>query len=271
MQTLIRSLTCALVALSALLNTSCSATGKFKYVGQPPIWDTELDAPTDDRTIPNTMRIRLYCATLEDDDEFVQSLGDAVRAKMQNAGLGDVTIIKDRSKLPHYEIIVYEAGEDGRFDFNEEAGVWGALGAGVATGIATESLGYGVAAAGAGGVLSALAFGEKKTNYAFAGICRQRTSVEGQKTATGGNDNRQGANGGLRDDDTGTRSGIDQARQALESSKFNFTTNSWEFPFMFQISVTGGSMSSESTREAAARETFLKKFPGYVTGGTVIG
>jgi hypothetical protein len=40
---------------------------------------------------------------------------------------------------------------------------------------------------------------------------------------------------------------------------------------MFQIAVEGGSLTNKGQRDGAARETFLKKFPTYVTGGTAIG
>lgn len=270
MAKLLRVAALVLIGMSAFL-TSCSATGKFKYVGMPPDWDAELPAPDDDSTVPNTMRVRLYCATLEDNDEFLEQLSDSLRAQMQKAGMGDVSILRDRSKKPHYEIVIYEAGEDGKFDFNEEAGIWTGVGAGVATGIATESLGYGVAAGAGGAAVGGLLFGEKKEVYAFAGVCRQRTALSAVKNATDEAEVSGGAGDNMRDRETGANTSHDDARRALERANWSYETKARERPFMFNISVTGGSMSNKETRDQAAREMFIKRFPKYVTGGSVIG
>lgn len=263
-----------LLAVSAAFLASCSATGKFKPLGEPPIWrDTaELPVPDDGSVDPNTLRIVLQCPTVEEDEEFVAQLKESIVAKCRNAGMGEVKLLpRGSTKKAHYEIVVYEAGEDGKFDFNEEAGIWAGIGTGVATGILTESIGTGIAGGVAGGAVAGFLGGDKKEVYAFAGICRQRTSMQADKQATTGNQNKTATGGGTRDQDTGTKTTGTSGREVLERAQWNLKTSAYEFPFMFQIAVDGGAMTSKSKRDAAARETFLKKFPGYVTGGTSIG
>jgi hypothetical protein len=254
---------------------SCSATGKFKSVGEPPMWrDTsELPAPDDGSVDPDTLRIVLQCPTVEDDEEFVQGLKEAIVAKCKaGAGMGQVKLLpKGSTKKAHYEIMVYEAGEDGKFDFNEEAGIWAGVGTGVATGILTESVGAGIVGGVGGGAAAGLLLGEKKEVYAFAGVCRQRTSVEASKTADTKAGNATNTGGGIKDQDTGTASSNKSGRSICEKADWNLKTRSFEFPFMFHISVAGGALSNKGARDAAARETFLKKFPTFVTGGTSIG
>src|SRR5262249_21565723 len=123
----------------------------------------------------------------------------------------------------------------------------------------------------AGGAVAGLAFGEKKDVYAFAGVCRQRTSTEAEKKATTNSGDRTSAGGGIRDQDTGatTRGGSETA--VFERADWNLKTRAFEFPFMFSIAVAGGALSNKGGRQAAARETFLKSFPRFVTGGTSIG
>jgi hypothetical protein len=261
------------LATAAALLASCSATGKFKPVGEPPTWrdTTELPPPDDGSVDPSTLRIVLQCPTIEEDEEFVASLREAILAKCKNAGMGDVKLQpRGSQKKPHYEILVYEAGEDGKFDFNEEAGIWTGVGTGVTTGVLTENLGYGLGGGAAGAAAGGLLGGDKKKAYAFAGVCRQRTSLETDKTATGENKTTGGAAGGLKDQDSGTQSSAKTGREMFERAQWNLKTRSYEFPFMFTITVDGGALTNEGTRAAAARETFLKKFPGYVTGGTVM-
>lgn len=262
------------LAVPALF-TSCSATGKFKPVGEPPMWkDTqELPVPDDGSVDPDTLRVVLQCPTIEEDEEFVAQLKESVLAKCRGgAGMGNVKLLpKGSTKKAHYEIVVYEAGEDGKFKFNEEAGIWAGVGTGVATGILTESIGTGIAGGVGGGVVGGLLGGDKKNVYAFAGICRQRTSLQGDKSATTGNQNRTNAGGGVRDQDTGTNTRQNSGREVLERAQWNMKTSAYEFPFMFQIAVDGGALSNKGKRDEAARETFLKKFPTYVTGGTAIG
>lgn len=261
------------LACAALL-ASCSATGKFKHVGEPPIWrDTsELPVPDDGSVDPNTLRIVLQCPTIEEDEEFVAGLKESIVAKCRTAGMGEVKLLpRGSQKKAHYEIVVYEAGEDGKFDFNEEAGIWTGLGTGVATGILTESIGTGIAGGVGGGAIAGFLGGDKKEVYAFAGICRQRTSAQADKTATTGNKNATAAGGGVKDRDTGTNTTGASGREVLEKAQWNLKTSAYEFPFMFQIAVDGGAMTNKGKRDAAARETFLKKFPGFVTGGTSIG
>lgn len=263
-----------LLVLAAAFFASCSATGKWKHVGEPPIWrDTaELPVPDDGSVDPNTLRILLQCPTIEEDEEFVAELKDSIIAKCRNAGMGDVKLLpKGSQKKAHYEIVIYEAGEDGKFDFNEEAGIWAGLGTGVATGVLTESLGYGIGGGVAGGAAAGFLGGDKKEVYAFAGICRQRTSVQADKTATTGNQNSTAAGGGIKDQDTGTRTTGSSGREVFERAQWNLKTSAYEFPFMCQIAVDGGALTNKGNRDAAARETFLKKFPGFVTGGTAIG
>jgi hypothetical protein len=268
--TLRRLFSLALVTGTALL-AGCSATGKFKSVGEPPTWkDTsELPVPNDGSTDPNTLRIVLQCPTIEDNEEFVGQLKDAILAKCRSGpGMGEVKLLpKGSSKKAHYEILVYEAGEDGKFQFNTEAGIWAGLG----TGVATENIGYGVGAGVAGGAAAGFLAGDKKNVYAFAGICRQRTSLEATKTADADNRNKTNVGGGTRDQDTGNKAQGGTNRELFERAQWNLKTSSYEFPFMFQIAVEGGSLTNKGQREAAARETFLKKFPTYVTGGTAIG
>jgi hypothetical protein len=271
--TLRRLFSLTLAACAAVL-AGCSATGKFKHVGEPPTWrdTTELPVPDDGSVEPDTLRIVLQCPTVEEDEAFVEGLKESIVKKCQNAGMGNVKLLpRGSQKKAHYEILVYEAGEDGRFDFNEEAGIWTGVGAGVTTGVLTESLGYGIGAGAAGAAVGGLLGGDKKKTYAFAGVCRQRTSLEADKSATTGNQNRTGAAGGIRDQDTGTRQGSNSGREMFERAQWNLKTRSFDFPFMFTIAVDGGALTTESARAAAARETFLAKFPGFVTGGTAIG
>ncbi len=263
-----------LLVTGLCLFASCSATGKFKSVGEPPMWrDTsELPVPDDGSVDPNTLRIVLQCPTVEEDEEFVQGLKESIIAKCKNAGMGEVKLLpRGSQKKAHYEITVYEAGEDGKFDFNEEAGIWAGIGTGVATGILTESVGTGIVGGAAGGAAAGLLFGEKKEVYAFAGVCRQRTSVEAAKTADTGSGTKNTTGGGIKDEDTGTTTGSKGGREVLEKAQWNLKTRAFEFPFMFHIAVDGGALSNKGARDAAAREVFLKKFPTYVTGGTSIG
>ncbi len=262
-----------LVAATALL-TSCSATGKFKSLGEPPMWKdvTELPVPDDGSVDPNTLRVVLQCPTVEEDEEFIAALKESIITKCRTAGMGEVKLLpRGSTKKAHYEIMVYEAGEDGKFDFNEEAGIWSGLGTGVATGILTESIGGGIVGGAVGAGAAGLLFGDKKEVYAFAGVCRQRTSVETDKTASTGNNNRNATGGGIKDQDTGTKTNSTSGREVLERAQWNLKTRSYEFPFMFNIAVDGGAMTNKGKRDAAARETFLKKFPTFVTGGTSIG
>ncbi len=270
LSTLFRSFVVAGTALLA----ACSATGKFKNVGEPPTWkDTaELPVPDDGSVEPNTLRIVMQCPTIEEDEDFVQQLKTAVLAQCKQAGMGEVALLpKGSSKKAHYEIMVYEAGEDGSFDFNEEAGIWTGLGTGVATGVLTESLGYGIAGGVAGGAAGGALLGSKNEKYAFAGVCRQRTSSEAEKTASTNSGNKNTTGGGIKDEATGTTTASNSGREMFERAQWNLKTRAYEFPFMFAITVEGGSMSNKGTRDAAAREAFLKRFPKFVTGGTVIG
>lgn len=263
-----------LLLLTTMALGACSATGKFKSVGEPPMWrDTsELPVPDDGSVEPNSLRVVLQCPTIEDDEAFVEQLKEEIVAQCRKAGMGEVKLHpRGSSKKAHYEIVVYEAGEDGKFDFNEEAGIWAGVGTGVATGILTESVGAGIAGGVAGGAAAGLLFGEKKQVYAFAGVCRQRTAVEADKTASTDSSNRNTTGGGIRDQDTGTKTASNSGREIFERAQWNLKTRSYEFPFMFHIAVDGGALSNKSARDAAAREAFLKRFPKYVTGGTVIG
>lgn len=262
----------ALLVVVALL-ASCSATGKFKNLGEPPVWKdtTELPVPDDGTVEPNTIRMNFQCPTMEDDEAFLDTLRESVVAQCRQAGMGDVKLLPRKSgKKAHYEIMVYEAGEDGKFDFNEEAGIWAGVGTGVATGILTESLGTGIAGGVAGGAAAGLLLGEKKEVYAFAGVCRQRTSLAASKTADAGNKNATNTGGGVKDRDTGNSTQNQGNRSILESAQWNLKTQAYEFPFMFQIAVEGGSMSNKKARDAAAREVFMKRFPKFATGGSTL-
>jgi hypothetical protein len=273
MKHLLRVLFHLSLAAAAASLAGCSATGKFKHVGEPPTWrdTTELPVPDDGSVDLNTLRIVLQCPTIEEDEEFVGQLRESIVAKCKNAGMGEVKLLpRGSQKKAHYEILVYEAGEDGKFDFNEEAGIWTGVGAGVTTGVLTESLGYGIAGGAAGAAVGGLIGGDKKKTYAFAGVCRQRTALETDKAATTSGGNRTTAGGGVRDQDTGTRTSGGSDREMFERAQWNLKTRSYDFPFMFTIAVDGGALTNESARAAAARETFLKKFPTFVTGGTAI-
>ncbi|MGE3173934.1 MAG: hypothetical protein AB7O97_15015 [Planctomycetota bacterium] len=271
MRLTLRILASFLLCAVSALSTSCGATGKFKYTGEPPDWDTELPAPEADYAVPGTMRIRLHCATMEDDDEFVEALSQSVRAQFQNAGMGDVRRYTPKDgPRPQYEIVVYEAGEDGKFDFNEEAGIWSGIGTGVAVGVLTEDLGAGIGAGAGGAVLGGLIFGEKKEIYMFAGVARQYTSASATKSAEDNSSRSGSQGGGITDRDSGDGASADSARRSLESAQWNYQTHARERPFAFKITVEGGSMSSKDTRDAAARDAFLKRFPKFVTGGTVL-
>ncbi|MBL8754294.1 MAG: hypothetical protein JNK15_13410, partial [Planctomycetes bacterium] len=122
-----------------------------------------------------------------------------------------------------------------------------------------------------GGAAAGLLLGEKKEVYAFAGVCRQRTSIEASKSADTKASTSGGGGGGIKDRDTGATASGKTGRELLERADWNLKTRSFEFPFMFSIAVSGGSLSNKGARDAAARETFLKKFPTFVTGGTSIG
>ncbi len=102
-------------------------------------------------------------------------------------------------------------------------------------------------------------------------MCRQRTALETDKTATTDNKSSTSAGGGIKDQDSGTRTSGNTGREMLERAQWNLKTRSYDFPFMFTITVDGGALTAESARAAAARETFLKSFPRFVTGGTSIG
>lgn len=266
------SLPKAAAAVAMLLSMcACSATGKFKYSGEPPDWDTDLAAPAPDYAVPGTMRIRLHCSTMEDDAEFVEQLSQAVRAQFKDAGMGEVRRFDPKEgKRPQYEIVVYEAGENGKFDFSEEAGIWAGLGTGAAVGVLTKDLGTGVASGVGGGVLAGLLFGDKKEIYMFAGVARQYSSDSAIKTAADKNSKSGQQGGGMTDQDTGDTARAESARQSLESANWNYETHARERPFAFKIAVEGGSMSSKETRDAAAREAFQKRFPKFVTGGTTL-
>src|SRR5262245_36345647 len=96
------------VAATALL-AGCSASGKFKNVGETPTWkDTkELPPPDDGSVEPNTLRIVLQCPTIEEDDAFVDQLKGAVLAQCKKAGMGEVGLLpKGSGKKAHYEIMV---------------------------------------------------------------------------------------------------------------------------------------------------------------------
>jgi hypothetical protein len=262
------------LALTLGLFASCSSTGKFKNVGEPPMWkDTsELPAPDDGTVEPNTLRIVLQCPTIDEDDEFKQRLTESVIGQCRNAGMGDVRLLpRGSGKKAHYEIVVYEAGENGQFSFNEEAGVLAGLGAGVTAGLLTESLGIGVVSGGVIGTVAAWALAEKKEVYSFAGVCRQRTSAEGEKKAETSNGRSSNGGGGSVDGDMGAVAEIATGRAMFEKSTWNLKTRSFEFPFMFSIVVSGGSMTSKADRDAEARNVFEKKFPRFATGGTSIG
>lgn len=263
-------LSLSLLAALALL-ASCSATGKFKPIGRPPVWqdNTELPPPTDGTVELGTITVTLQCPTMEEDDEYLSLLREAVVNQCRQAGMGDVRLLpRGTGKKAQYEILVYEAGEDGKFEFNTEAGIWAGVGTGVATGILTESVGTGVAAGAGGAAVAGLLFGEKKEIYAFAGLCRQRTSLTADKTASGNSDTNAQSGGGIKDQDIGSTTSGGTSDAMLTRTHWNLKTQSYDFPFMFSIAVAGGSMSNKATRDAAAREVFLKKFPRYVTGGT---
>jgi hypothetical protein len=255
----------------AMLATACGATGKFKYTGEPPDWDTELPPPDPDYAVPGTMRVRLHCSTMEDDDEWADLLGQSVREQFRNAGMGEVRRFdKKDGPRPQYEIVVFEAGDDGKFQFNTEAGIWAGLGTGVATGVLTQDLGTGVAAGAGGAVAAGLLLGDKKEIYMFAGVARQYTSTSATKRTQDESNKTGNQGGGLTDQNTGDRANADSARRSLETANWNYETHARERPFAFKISVEGGSMSSKDTRDAAAREAFLKRFPKFITGGTVL-
>lgn len=267
--------TTLLVGLMGL--ASCGITdakGKFKNSGEPPVWQdlSELPAPDGGSVEPNTLKINLQCPLMEEDEEMKSSLLQAVVAQCRNAGLGDIKLLpKGSKKQAHYEIMVYESGENGEFNFNEEAGVLGGLGTGVATGLLTQDAGYGVLGGLGGGALSSWAFGEKKEIYMFAGVCRQRTSAQATKELGTSSEKSGGSQSGGRDADTGTVTTSEQAREMMQKAKWNLKTQSFEFPFAFSIVVKGGSFSSKDARDAAAREVFVKRLPAFVTGGTSIG
>ncbi|MFN6196012.1 MAG: hypothetical protein ACK5BN_19545, partial [Planctomycetota bacterium] len=151
-----------------------------------------------------------------------------------------------------------------------KAGILAGVGTGVATGNLTESLGTGIAGGVAGGAAAGLLLGEKKEVYAFAGVCRQRTSLAASKTADAGNKNATTTGGGVKDRDTGNSTQNQGNRSILESAQWNLKTQSYEFPFMFQIAVEGGSMSNKKARDAAAREVFMKLCPKFATGGSTL-
>lgn len=268
---LARTVCLAMLASALALTTSCSATGKWKNVGEPPMWNTELPPPpADEGVVQNAVKVVLQCPLMEDQEEFIEELRSSVVEQCRKAGMGEVTLLRDRSKKAQYEIVVYEAGEDGKFDFNEEAGIWAGVGAGVATGLLTESLGYGIVGGAVGGAAVGALLGEKKERYAFAGVCRQRTSLQADKVDSQGRNNRTSSGGGLTDRDSAVNTSGGTGREMFESAQWNYKTSAYEFPFMFMITVDGGSMSSKDTRDQAAREVFVKRFPKFVTGGTVL-
>ena len=189
-----------LAALLALLpwTAGCSATGKWKSVGEPPIWNTELPPPAAETAEPNTISVVLYCPLMEDRPEFLDKLREAIVAQCRSAGMGDVELLQDRSKKAQYEIVVYEAGEDGRFAFNKTAGVLGGLGTAAVTGAVTKKLGAALPAGIAAGGLFGFVFGSRTDNHTFAGVCRQRTSLKAEQRDETNRDKQVRASGSAR-------------------------------------------------------------------------
>jgi hypothetical protein len=191
---------------------------------------------------------------MEEDEEFVAQLGQAMVAQCRKAGMGEVRFLPQGSKKKaHYEVHVYQAGEDGKFQFNEEAGVIGGVGAGVVSGAVLKSVPTGMVVGGLAGLVFSWVMGEKTDVHSFSGICRQRTALAGFKESE------------VFKPNTG------QGLEIFDKAVWSRQTNSFEFPFAFSIGVTSFTMQSKSSRDAEARAVFLRRFPKHVTGGTGIG
>ena len=174
-----------LLAVSSL--GACSVSTSWKTLGGTPEWQPALAAPSPDIAVPGTLGIRYFCPTLEEGD-FAERLAERIRAAAAQSAIGPMERLTDRTKKPHYEIVLTEAGRDGTFAGNKTAGVLGAIGGGVATGLSTRHVGLAFGGALLAGGASYLAFAEKKDNLMFRVECYQYTSSEGStKLRSNGN------------------------------------------------------------------------------------
>lgn len=68
----------------------------------------------------------------------------------------------------------------------------------------------------------------------------------------------------------GSAAGSDRT-SFLDRPLWNTRTEAVEFPFLFQIAVTGGSRGNKDAADAAVRDVLVEQFPSYITGGTGVG
>lgn len=247
---------------------ACSVNAKFKPVGGTPQWKPELDAPTPDIAEPGTLGITYFCPTLERDD-FAERLSSRIREAAAQSRIGKKDRLTDLTKTPHYQIVLSEAGSDGKFSGSIGGGVAGIAG-GVVVGAITKNIGAALVTGGVLGVLGYIGLGEKRDLMLFRVECCQYTSSEGlAKLGATGNVKAVEASG-LKDDDTGTKVSQEEVNQVLDSTYFEAKAKRLVWVKYFYIVAEGGSFSSEEERTKAAAEKLIQSFPSYVFGGRSI-
>ncbi len=253
-----------LLAVSSL--GACSVSTSWKTLGGTPEWQPALAAPSPDIAVPGTLGIRYFCPTLEEGD-FAERLAERIRAAAVQSAVGPMERLTDRTKKPHYEIVLTEAGRDGTFAGNKTAGVLGAIGGGVATGLSTRHVGLAFGGALLAGGASYLAFAEKKDNLMFRVECYQYTSSEGStKLRSNGNVKTIEAGGAV---DAATSDMVSQTdvKDLVDNTYFDVKSHRLAWVKFFTVHAAGGVFTTEAGRSKAAAEEILAHFLSYVFGG----
>lgn len=258
-----RSLSALLCLLASL--GACSVNAKFKPVGGTPQWKPELDPPTADIAVPGTLGITYFCPTLEQDD-FAARLTSRIREAAAQSRIGKKEPLSDLTKTPHYQIVLSEAGSDGKFAGSVGGGVAGIAG-GVVVGAITKNIGAALVAGGVLGVLGYIGLGEKRDLMLFRVECCQYTSSAGI-AKLGANDKVKAVEASaMKDEDTGTKVGQEEVNEMLDSTYLEVKAKRLVWVKYFYIVAEGGSFSSEAERTKAAAEKMIQSFPSYVFGG----
>lgn len=253
-----------LLAVSSL--GACSVTSSFKTLGGTPEWQPALAAPSPDIAVPGTLGIRYFCPTLEEGD-FAERLAERIRDAAAHSAIGPMERLTDRAKKPHYEIVLTEAGRDGKFAGNKTAGALAAIGGGVLTGATTRNVGLAFGGALLAGGASYLAFSEKVDNLMFRVECYQYTSSEGTARLRSNGHVKTIEAGGAVDAATNDMVGQTDVKELVDSTYFDVKSNRLAWVKFFTIHTAGGVFTKEADRTKAAAEEILAHFPSYVFGG----
>ncbi len=245
---------------------ACSVQSTFRAVGGTPEWRAELAPPDPAVAEPGTLAIRSFCPTL-DKMGVTEQLGERIRAAAAQSAIGPMRPLADRAKQPQFEIVLSEAGDDGKFTGNRGAAVLAGVGSGVVTTLLSRNLLLGGGSGLLGGALAYVGLGKHEDRLVFRVECHQCTSAEGSARLSSDRTVTAIEAGGVADADFGESTAYSQAERAVDTTYFDVKSNRLCWVKFFAVQTSAGGFVSAAKRAQSAADEILAQFPSYVFGG----